>query len=468
MTEDHLAPGASRSLEDRTAYAYDFGRMAKRVPEAVAKPRSVGEVASLVRRASRDGVRLVARGGGHSQGGQSLTDSGVVIDTKRLERVQLVGPELVRAQGGAQWGKVADTLRGTRRLPAVLTDIGEVTVGGTLSAGGLGSASHRYGAQVGQVEQLEVVVGTGERVRCSPTRNAELFDAVRSGQGQFGIITEAWIRLRPAGERFRQYELHYRDFERFADDFDHAVEADCFDHLRAEVRPHENLVVVYAGIEYDEKPDDRELLDALGHDEHAHTRDTASVGRAAMWPSWGFSWLNHHPWRDWLLPWETLRTLVAQPWLDPQSVPHRPWCWIGLSPIGRDDIEAPLFMRPEEERAILYSILAVFNASRCEQATELVNKLDGIDRTLVGLGGKSYLSGGVGYGPGRWAEHYGEMLDQGIRWKREFDPKQVFHRADMPFGARLSAPGREADPTRRAGNPCPRRAHHTGIRGVGD
>ena len=36
----------------------------------------------------------------------------------------------------------------------------------------------------------------------------------------------------------------------------------------------------------------------------------------------------------------------------------------------------------------------------------------------------------------QWAEHYGEMLEQGIRWKREFDPEQVFNGAHMPFGDR--------------------------------
>ena len=443
-SEDHLLPGATRRLEDREARAHDYGRMIRRVPEAVATPRSVEEVARLVRRASRDGIRVAIRGGGHSQGGQSLTDRGVVLDTTGLDRVRPVSPALVRAQGGAQWGKVVDALRGTRRLPPVLVDIGEATVGGTLSAGGVGTTSHRHGTQVGQVEQLEVVTGTGKRVRCSPTRNAGLFDAVRSGQGQFGIITEAWIRLRPAGARFRQYELHYRDFGRFGEDLERLVEASRFDHLRAELRHHEEVIVLNAGIEYDEAPDDGRLLDGLGHDEHAYTRDTAGVGRAGMYPSWAFSWLHYHPWRDWLLPWETLQTLLAASMLDSDSMPRRPWGWTGLYPVGMDPIEAPLFMRPPGTRVVLYSILAVMGEFQHERATEFVKELEEVDRKLVALGGKGYLSGGVGYGPARWGEHYGEMLEQGLRWKREFDPDQVFHRAAMPFGADLSASGPKA------------------------
>jgi len=434
-----MIPGASGDLKDREAYSCDFGRMTGRVPAAVATPQSVEEAASLVRRAASDGIRVAIRGGGHSQGGQSLTDGGVVLDTTGLDRIRPAGPGLVRAQGGVRWGALVDRLGGTRRLPCVLADIGEVTVGGTLSAGGIGTTSHRYGAQVGQVEQLEVVTGTGERVRCSPTRNAGLFDAVRSGQGQFGIITEAWIRLRAAGGRFRQYELHYRDFDRFAGALEGIMEADRFDHLRVEIRRDDNVIVLNAGFEYDETPDDGRMLHGLGHDEHAYTRDTASVGRAGMYPSWSFSWLHCHPWRDWILPWKALLTLLAQPWLDTHPLPRTPWSWTGLYPIGREAIDAPLFMRPPGERVISYSILTVVGESRRAQAAEFANHLEEVDRTLVGIGGKSYLSGAVGYGPARWAEHYGETLERGIRWKREFDPEHVFHSAGMPFAVRSAA-----------------------------
>ncbi len=432
MIEEGPVPSVSRDLEGREARAYDFGGMARRVPEGVATPKSAEEVSSIVRQAARDEIELAIRGGGHSQGGQSLTERGLVLDTMRLNRVQLLGKELVRAQGGAQWGAVVDALRGTRQLPRVLADIAEVTVGGTLSAGGLGTTSHRYGLQVGQVEQLEVVTGTGERVICSPTRNASLFDAVRGGQGQFGIITEAWIRLRKAGERIRLYELRYHDSDRFASDFEQIVDEERFDHLRAETQIHEREIVLTAGAEYDEDIDDGKVLDGLGHDRIGRIKDTADVARAGMFPRWGFSQRNYHPWRDWFLPWGALRTLLAQPWLDPDWVPRVPLCWTGGYPIRTGGGDAPLCMHPKGERVISYSILAVL--SQYEKANELVGRLQEIDRTLVELGGKSYLSGGVGYGRKQWEEHYGEKLETGIRWKREFDPKQVFGWEGMPFG----------------------------------
>ena len=429
---DTLGPHVSTDREQREARSYDFGRMGRRVPAAVAAPENADDVADIVRRAAEAGVGLVVRGAGHSQGGQTLTD-GVVLDTTRLDRFELVGPDLLRAQGGAQWGKLVDALRGTRRLPPILVDIGEVTVGGTLSAGGVGTTSHRYGVQAAQVEQLEVVTGTGERMLCSAARNKDLFDAVRCGQGQFGIITEAWIRLRPAGERFRQYELRYRDAARFADDFEQLVLEDRFDHLRAEYRSQEGLILLNAGIEYDEPPDEDAVLRGLGHEDKGFTRDTSSVGRGGMWPSWGFNWLHYHPWRDWVMPWDTLRTLIAQPWVDARWLPPSPWSWTGSYPIRTGAIDAPLYMRPPGERGFSYSVLTRMRAALYEDAQELVRRLHDVDRTLIELGGKSYLSGRVGYGRGQWAEHYGEMLEHVIRWKRQFDPQHVFRGRGMPF-----------------------------------
>ena len=352
-----------------------------------------------------------------------------------LDRVEPLGGGLARAQGGAPWGKVVRALKGTGQLPRVLTDTADVTVGGTLAAGGFGTTSHRYGVQAGQVERLEVVTGTGERIRCSRTRNADLFDAVRGGQGQFGIITEAWIRLRKTRERIRQYELGYRDFDRFENDFTQVLDEDRFDRLRAETRIHDGEIIMGAGVEYDEECDDGKALQGLGYERILSTRDTAEVGRAGVYPRWAFSRRLYHPWRDWFLPRETLRTMLAQPWLDPDWVPRTPGCWIGTYPIQAGAIDAPLFVHPKGERMFSYSILAVMEDY--EKANELAGRLKEVDRTLIGLGGKSYLSGRVGYGRREWEEHYGEKLEAAIRWKAEFDPKRVFGWEGMPFGESL-------------------------------
>ena len=125
-------------------------------------------------------------------------------------------------------------------------------------------------------------------VLCSRDRNANLFDAVRGGQGEFGIITEAWIRLRRAGNRYRQYEFRYRDFDRFAADFEGLVDEDRFGHLRAEVRVHDRQIILRAGAEYDDAIDNGRMVEGLGYDSMAIVYETTDVGHAGMFQQRAF------------------------------------------------------------------------------------------------------------------------------------------------------------------------------------
>jgi cytokinin dehydrogenase len=84
--------------------------------------------------------------------------------------------------------------------PPVLTDYLRLTVGGTLSVGGVSGTSWRYGAQVDNVEELTVVTGAGKTVKCSESENRSLFEAVLAGQGQCGVMVGARLRLVPAPE----------------------------------------------------------------------------------------------------------------------------------------------------------------------------------------------------------------------------------------------------------------------------
>src|SRR5260370_20457690 len=90
----------------------------------------------------------------------------------------MVGPDQASVGAGATWRQV---LRGTLAVgltPPVLTDYLGLSVGGTLSVGGLSGSSFRHGAQVDHVTELEVVTGSGMRELCSPTRNPQLFLAL--------------------------------------------------------------------------------------------------------------------------------------------------------------------------------------------------------------------------------------------------------------------------------------------------
>jgi FAD/FMN-containing dehydrogenase len=93
-----------------------------------------------------------------------------------------------------------------------------LSVGGTLSVGGMGETGYRFGAQVDHVRELDVVTGTGERVTCSSDREPELFAMALAGLGQCGIIVRARLGLVPAEKLVMTRTLTYQDLDAFLSD----------------------------------------------------------------------------------------------------------------------------------------------------------------------------------------------------------------------------------------------------------
>src|SRR5206468_2178890 len=125
--------------------------------------------------ARRHGVRVAANGQAgtddlresHSSFGQSQVDAGIAIDMSPLDALAAIDGAHAEVEAGAHWSDVFDLAEAHGATPPVLTDYMHLSVGGTLSVGGIGGASQHFGVQVDNVVELEVVTGRGERVRCS-------------------------------------------------------------------------------------------------------------------------------------------------------------------------------------------------------------------------------------------------------------------------------------------------------------
>ena len=213
-----MAPAAAAG----DAAAMDFGGLLRAVPAAVVRPASADDVASAIRAAAlTPHLTVAARGNGHSVAGQAMAEGGLVLDMRSLAAtssssrrggaqtmMQLVqcpseggGGHCCFADvpGGALWEEVLHWGVDNHGLaPSSWTDYLRLTVGGTLSNGGVSGQSFRYGPQVSNVAELEVVTGDGECRVCSRSSHPDLFFAVLGGLGQFGVITRARIPLHKA------------------------------------------------------------------------------------------------------------------------------------------------------------------------------------------------------------------------------------------------------------------------------
>jgi len=188
-------------------YVTDAGGLAHGLPHGVVIALDAQQISKLMKAAQQFKVPVTTRGGGLTTEGESVAFGGILLDMTGMSRVIAVDKEVltVRTQAGIFWHHLAETLRrdGLDYLSAPLNLTS--SVGGTLGVGGIDVNSSKHGCSADQALSLQVVTPTGEIVECSDEEHARLFERVILGYGQFGIITEATLKIRP----YTPLRMHY-------------------------------------------------------------------------------------------------------------------------------------------------------------------------------------------------------------------------------------------------------------------
>jgi len=436
LTDDHALKAASS----------DFGGIIERKPSVVVRPQSTGDVQETIRFAAKRSLHVTPRGAGHSQSGQSLSDQ-IALDLRDLNRILRLDSEreTVACQAGITWRRLLEELLPLGLSPPVLTNNLDVTVGGTISTAGLGVSSWRYGTQADHCLECEVVTGSGDAVRCSPHAERELFDAVRAGLGQFGVITEVTLRLRRHKPKVRTLYLLYDGFNALLADLKMLMEEERFDDLEAwcaplplgfkaadgRPRPFAQWFFPLQATYETEEPSgtaDAEKLRGLHYAKHVHTEDQelgSFFSRLdplfALWKRGGF-WDYAHPWVECILPWESAASYVSRVI---ENIP--PQALLGghilLWPGRGAASSAPLFVRPQSEFLLGFGILPAVPRERLAEALPL---LDQASLAAMLAGGKRYLSGWVDFDLAQRQAHYGELLPKLLQMKKKYDPLPIF------------------------------------------
>ncbi len=196
------------SPEAMAPYLTDFRRLYHGAAALVLLPRSVEEVAGILRICNAREVAVVPHGGNTSYCGAATPDeagSQVVLSLRRLNRIRQVdaanysmiveaGCTLAEAQGAA---------RGAERLfPLSLGSEGTAQIGGNLSTNAGGTAVLRYGMMRDLTLGLEVVLADGRVLKgLKSLRKDNTGYDVKSlfigAEGTLGIITAACLKLFP-------------------------------------------------------------------------------------------------------------------------------------------------------------------------------------------------------------------------------------------------------------------------------
>lgn len=210
----------------RDAYNPARGNLAPAdaLPLLVVRPQAREQVQEIVRLANRTGTPVIPYGGGTGlMGGALTTGPAIVMDTARLNRIEVC----------------ADDRTATAGAGVVLRDLGRAlashglilghdpwtlpvaTVGGTISTNSLGYRGARYGSMGDQVLGLEAVLPDGTllttRAAARSSTGPDLKRLLIGGEGCFGIVTAATLRAFPLPEtrelfayRFPHYPAAWR------------------------------------------------------------------------------------------------------------------------------------------------------------------------------------------------------------------------------------------------------------------
>ena len=174
-------------------------------PVCAVRPRSTDEVRCIVQFANAEKIALVPFGGGSGlMGGAMSIRPGVAVDLRDLNQILDIDTEGSSAR--VQAGVVLES------LDAKLNGVGFIlghdpwtvpvaTIGGAISTNSVGYRAGIYGSMGEQVLGLEAVLPNGEILRTRPvskhSAGIDLNALLIGGEGCFGIITEATIRIFP-------------------------------------------------------------------------------------------------------------------------------------------------------------------------------------------------------------------------------------------------------------------------------
>ncbi len=438
--QQHCVGEVLHSQAERDARATDFGGMYRATPALVLRPACVADIQAALRFAAARGLTVGIRGMGHSQSGQGLA-TGLLLDMTSLGGIVALdrSSRSIEVEAGISWRAVVDATFAQGLLPVALTYALDTTVGGTLSVGGIGSAAWSYGPQVDNVLYLDVVTADGELARCSLEHERELFDAVRAGLGQCGVIVRAGLGLRACATHIETRAFVYRDIDDLLRDAERLAAAlDPQRLLAVRLGPDplgqvglmavlfigrdfpshassgdENWPTLHHGFEAPSRRDPTWAPD--GNPGHPFFR---VYGTPHLAPSGS---PQKHPWVDMLYSLSAAPAALATLAANPNRVLLQGAAQLIF--VRRAPSPAPLLATPSRNLLMGLGMFSIFGADDAERAAAVMK---GYAREMLACGGKRYLSGYFDLDSIDWVEHYGEAWPTFCAAKSLYDPARRF------------------------------------------
>jgi glycolate oxidase len=209
------------SEDERRAYEADALTAYRAVPLAVVLPGTTEEVAAVVRYLSQNGVKMIARGAGTSLSGGALpSPDAVVVGLARMNRILSIDYDnrIARVEAGVTNINITNAVahQGFFYAPDPSSQLA-CTIAGNIAMNSGGAHCLKYGVTTNNVLGIRMVTIDGTIVEIGgdhlDSESYDLLGLVVGSEGQFGIVTEATVRILRAAEGARPMLMGFESAE---------------------------------------------------------------------------------------------------------------------------------------------------------------------------------------------------------------------------------------------------------------
>ena len=201
----------------RRAFETDALTAYRRLPLAVVLPTSTEQIARVLAYCNSEGVKVIARGAGTSLSGGALPqEDAIVLGISKMNRVLEVDlrNRTARVEAGITNIAISDAVadQGFFYAPDPSSQYA-CTLAGNIAMNSGGAHCLKYGVTTNNVLGLKIVLMSGEVIEIggeamdSPAY--DLLALIVGSEGQFGIVTEATVRILPQAEDSRPMLLGF-------------------------------------------------------------------------------------------------------------------------------------------------------------------------------------------------------------------------------------------------------------------
>ncbi len=199
------------SEAERRAFETDAFTAYRRLPLAVALPRSTEELSAVMQFLHAEGVKVVARGAGTSlSGGAIPQEDAVVMGVGKLNHILEIdyASRTIKVESGVTNLAISEAVAGEGFFyaPDPSSQLA-CTIAGNIAMNSGGAHCLKYGVTTNHVLGVKMVLVDGTVVEIGGGRldapGLDLLGLVVGSEGQLGIVTEATLRILRAAEDAR-------------------------------------------------------------------------------------------------------------------------------------------------------------------------------------------------------------------------------------------------------------------------